>query len=122
MNKALRVRGKQQSLKKRRNRELVLNVSMFLLNQEQLKNQFWTVKTVSYEVASQKVSIGINTTNGKLGTTLTKLRKTSKELSDFLYDQGLTFRKAKIVFFVDKEDIEIERIYNLLHSIEQNDK
>lgn len=107
------------SFHQRRNRELILTVSMFLLNQESLKNQFWTVKNVTYNGSEQKVNIGINTTNGKLGTTLTKLRKTAKALSDFLYEQGLTFRKAKINFFVDKEDVEIERIYNLLHTLEQ---
>lgn len=122
MNKALRVRKSKLNQKKRKSRELILTVSMFLLNQESLKNQFWTVKSVNYDSTAQKVSVGINTTNGKLGTTLTKLRKTSKYLSDYLYEYGLTFRKAKIVFFVDKEDIEIERIYNLLHSIESGQK
>lgn len=102
------------------NRELLLNVSMFLLNQEMLRKQFWNVKSASYDKVNQKVNIGINTTSGRLGTTLSKLRKTSKFLSDYLYEQGLTFRKAKINFFVDKEDMEIERIYNLLHKL--NDK
>ena len=120
MGNTTKLYKKQQSFHKRRNRELVLNVSMFLLNQESLKNQFWTVKSVNYNGTDQKVNIGINTTNGKLGTTLTKLRKTSKDLSDFLYDQGLTFRKAHVSFYVDKEDVEIERIYNLLHSLEQD--
>ncbi|NJL96694.1 hypothetical protein HC766_02380 [Candidatus Gracilibacteria bacterium] len=90
-----------------------------MLNQEELRKQFWTVKSVSYDKARQKINVGINTTNGKLGTTLTKLKKTSRNLSDYLFEQGLTFRKTKIGFFVDKEDIEIERIYNLLNNIDQ---
>jgi hypothetical protein len=105
---------------RKKSRELLLTVSVFLLNQEALRRQFWTVKSVHYEQTSQTVKIGINTTNGKLGTTLAKLRKTSKDLSDYLYDQGLTFRKAQIVFFVDKQDVELERIYNLLHSVEKS--
>ena len=121
MNNTVRMRSKKTNHNSRKNRELVLTVSMFLLKHELLKNQFWSVKSVSYDGANQKVAVGINTTNGKLGTTLTRLRKTSKDLSDFLYDQGLTFRKANIKFFVDKEDIEIERIYNLLQTIEQQE-
>jgi hypothetical protein len=120
MDKPIKTHKKQQSINKRRNREFMLTVSMFLLSRESLKKQFWSVKSVKYDGTQQKVSVGVNTTNGKLGTTLAKLRQTSHDLSDYLYDQGLTFRKAKIVFFVDKEDIEIERIYNLLHTIEQH--
>jgi nucleoid-associated protein YejK len=105
---------------RKRNRELLLTVSVFLLNQEVLRRQFWTVKSVHYDQVNQQIKIGINTTNGKLGTTLAKLRKTSKDLSDYLYDQGVTFRKAKITFFVDKQDVELERIYSLLHSVEKS--
>lgn len=99
-------------------RELLLTVSVFLLNQEDLRKQFWTVKSIHYDKTDQIVKIGINTTNGRLGTTLAKLRKTSRSLSDYLYDQGITFRKTKIVFYVDKEDIEIERIYNMIANFE----
>ncbi len=117
MEKVVSVRKRKKKLKKQ-NRELHLTISFFLLNQEELRKQFWTVKSVSYDKTKQKIKVGINTTNGKLGTTLAKLRKTSKNLSDYLYDQGLTFRKANVSFFVDKSDIEIERIYNLLNSLE----
>jgi hypothetical protein len=118
MEKVITVKQSKKKQKKH-NRELLLTISFFLLNQEELRKLFWNVKTVKYDRISQKVSIGINTTKGKLGTTLTKLRKTSKNLSDFLYDQGLTFRQAQIIFYVDKEDIEIERIYSLLATIEE---
>jgi len=118
MQKVRTVRSKKPKQKKI-GRELILTVSMFLLNQEELRKQFWNVKTVNYDKISQKVKVGINTTNGKLGTTLTKLRKTSKKLSEYLHEQGLTFRKAEIVFFVDKNDVELERIYNLLEQIDR---
>jgi hypothetical protein len=109
---------KSKIINRKNDRELLLTVSVFLLNQEELRKQFWTVKSISYDKVVQVVKVGINTTNGKLGTTLAKLRKTSRNLSDYLYDQGITFRKTKIIFYVDKEDIEIERIYNLLAHIE----
>lgn len=105
---------------RKQNRELVLTVSMFLLNQETLRKQFWTVKSVDYVKTEQVLRVGINTANGKLGTTLSKLRKTSKDLSEYMYEQGLTFRKAKVEFFVDKQDIELERIYNLLQNVDKS--
>ncbi|NJK71070.1 MAG: hypothetical protein HC932_02315 [Thermales bacterium] len=97
MEKVVSYRQKKRKQKKQ-NRELMLTVSIFLLNQEELRKQFWTVKSVSYDKARQKINVGINTTNGKLGTTLTKLKKTSRNLSDYLFEQGLTFRKTKIGF------------------------
>jgi hypothetical protein len=107
--------------KRKSDRELLLTVSMFLLNQEELRKQFWNIKSVYYDKTQQSVKIGINTTNGKLGTTLAKLRKTSRNLSDYLYDQGVTFRKTTIVFYVDKEDVEVERIYNLINNFESRE-
>jgi len=111
---------KTYRLKKKANRELLLSVSIFLLGREELRKQFWTVRSVTYDRQNQKVAIGINTITGKLGTTLAKLRKTAKDLSDYLYEQGLTFRKAKISFFVDKEDEKLQKIYTLLEEIEQD--
>jgi hypothetical protein len=77
----------------------------------------WSVKSATYHKPDQVVKIGINTTSGKLGTTLARLRKTSRNLSDYLYEHGLTFRKAEIQFFVEKEDIQLERIYNLISQV-----
>ena len=110
---------KSKSHARKKNRELLITVSVFLLNQEELRKQFWNVKSVHYDISTQTVKIGINTTNGKLGTTLTKLRKTSRKLSDYLYEHGLTFRKANIKFFVDKTEVELERIYSLLQKFEK---
>jgi len=107
-------------LKKKADRELLLSVSIFLLGREELRKQFWTVRSVHYDKQNQRVAIGINTITGKLGTTLAKLRKTAKVLSDYLYEQGLTFKKAKISFFVDKEDEKLQKIYTLLEEIEQD--
>jgi ribosome-binding factor A len=111
---------KAYKLKKKANRELLLSVSIFLLGREELRKQFWTVRSVHYDKQNQSVAIGINTITGKLGTTLAKLRKTAKVLSDYLYEQGLTFKKAKISFFVDKEDEKLQKIYTLLEEIEQD--
>jgi RNA processing factor Prp31 len=105
---------------KKNDREFLLTVSMFLLGREELRQLFWTVKSVKYDKTDQKVSVGITTVTGKLGTTLAKLRKTSRDLSDYLYEQGLTYRQAKIQFFVDKEDETLQRVYSLLEQVERD--
>jgi hypothetical protein len=107
--------------KRRENREIVLNISMFLMGNEKLKNLFWNVKTVEYLKSENTIKIGINTTK-KLGTTLEKLRSVAKDLSNYLFDQGQTFRRqTRIVFYVDKEDEMVARIYNLIDQVEKEE-
>lgn len=107
--------------KRRENREIVLNISMFLMGNEKLKNLFWNVKTVDYIKSENTIKIGINTTK-KLGTTLEKLRSVAKDLSNYLFDQGQTFRRqTRIVFYVDKEDEIVARIYNLIDQVEKDE-
>jgi hypothetical protein len=104
---------------KKADRELVLAISMFLLGREEMRKLFWTVKSVQYDRSKQQVNIGISTITGRLGTTLSHLRKTCRDLSDYLHDQGLTFRTVKINFFIDKQDEELERVNTLLSTIER---
>jgi hypothetical protein len=115
---------KPQAKKKnqrKENRELVVNISMFLLGNEKMRNLFWNIKTVDYVKFENKIKIGINTTK-KLGTTLEKLRSVAKDLSNYLFDQGLTFqRQTKVVFYVDKEDEFVARIYNILDKVGATD-
>ncbi len=120
MNSGSEKRTNPTKRHKKADRELLLTVSMFLLGREELRKLFWTVKTVDYDRTEQKLSVGISTVTGKLGTTLAKLRKTSRDLSDYLYEQGLTFRQAKIRFYVDKEDEKLQRVYDLLEEVEHN--
>jgi hypothetical protein len=40
--------GQKKKNFRKENRELVLNISMFLLTNEKMKNLFWNVKTVTY--------------------------------------------------------------------------
>jgi ribosome-binding factor A len=108
--------------KRKEYRELALNISMFLLRSEKLKNLFWNVKNVEYSKRDHKIKIGINTTK-KLGTTLKKLRSLSKELSNYLYDEGLTVKRVtRIEFYVDREDEMVARIYNLLDTVELEER
>lgn len=109
--------NKSQNFSKK-DREFVSVVSMFLLGREELRKQFWNIKSVNYNHQTQTVNIGISTINGKLGTTLEKLRKTSRHLSDYLYESGLTFKLAKIKFFVDKDEEELLKVQSVIEQIE----
>jgi len=111
--------GNKKTNRTKKNREFILTISMYLLSQEVLRTLFWNVKTVDYQAHNRLIRVGISTTNGKYGTTLNKLRKTSRGLSDFLCEQGLTFRPAHIEFFVDRSDEELLRLNAMLESIEQ---
>lgn len=103
------------------NRELLLNISMFLLNQEKLKSLFWTVKTVDYIRSENTINIGINTTT-KLGTTLQKMRTLRKNLAQHLFELHLTQnRPAMINFFVDREDDIVARVYDILEDLNIQD-
>ena len=84
-------------------REFLTNISMFLLNQEKLRNLLWTVKTVDYKRYKGILRIGINSNSNKLGTILQKMRTLRKPLAEYLYEQGVTGQVAKIEFFIDDE-------------------
>lgn len=99
-------------------RSLVLSISMFLLNSEEMRNLLWTVKSANYNGSDAVVRIGIDTTTGKLGTTLTRLRKTCKDLSIYLFEQNLTSRPSRITFFVDKKEEKINKIHDLIDKLD----
>lgn len=105
---------------RKKNRQLILTVSMFLLGNEKLKNLFWNVKTVKYKKAENEIKIGINTIK-KLGTTLSKLRAISKDLSNYLFDNGITYRRqTKIIFYVDKADEQINQVLSIIENVEKS--
>lgn len=95
-------------------RSFILSVSMFLLGREEMRNLVWTVQSVKYDKIDQIVNVGINTTTGKLGTTLSQLRKTCKDLAGYLYEHGLTFKMARINFFVDKKEEKLQAMNQFL--------
>jgi hypothetical protein len=68
----------------KKTRELTLTVSVFLLGREEVKGLFWNILNTHYEHQNNVINIGISTIEGKLGTTLQKLRKTAKYLSQYL--------------------------------------
>ncbi len=99
-------------------RSLILSISMFLLNSEEMRNLLWTVQSANYSGSENTVRIGIDTTTGKLGTTLTRLRKTCKDLSNYLFEQNLTSRPGRIAFFVDKKEEKINKIHSLIDRLD----
>ncbi len=108
--------------RRKETRGFLANISMFLLNREELKGLLWSVKTIEYKRPDNLLRIGINSTE-KLGTTLSKMRSMKKDLSDYLYYQGLTANKrVRIEFFVDREDEIIAKIYELIEGVHSKDK
>jgi hypothetical protein len=101
-------------------RSFILSVSMFLLGREEMRNLVWTVESVKYDKIDQIVNIGINTTTGKLGTTLARLRKTCKDLAGYLREHNLTFKVARINFFVDKKEEKLHSMNQLLDNFAEN--
>jgi hypothetical protein len=110
---------KKEMMVKRANREVIVNIGMFLLNQENLKGLFWNVAKIEFNPITKSLKIGITTTNNKLGTTLNKLRKNCKPLSDYLYESGALHCRARIYFSMHKEDEDMARILEILDSVNQ---
>lgn len=108
---------------KQKNRQLLSSISLFLLGREELKNFFWNIASVDYDMKNQKIKIGITALDGKLGQTLEKLRKTCKPLSAHLYEIDQTFKKAHIHFFVfkdkkyDEAAAGVERVKSIIDQI-----
>ena len=98
-------------------RQMKLNITMFLLTEEGLKSQYWSIRSVNYNHISQKLKVGITTTNGKYGTTLAALRKVAKPLADYLFEQGLTLRRVRVNYFIDMNDEYIQKIYDTLDRV-----
>jgi hypothetical protein len=102
---------------RKQQRELVSNISMFLLNKKDLRGLIWTVKKVNYIPNENRLEVGVNAQE-KLGTVLEKMRKSAKELAHHLCEVGLTQNRVPhIKFFVDKEDEFLERVYQLIEDI-----
>jgi hypothetical protein len=99
---------------KRNDRELVANINMILLGQETMRGIFWNVAGVDYDPGKHTLKIGITTANNKLGTTLEKMRKNAKLISEHLYNVGVLNCRARVYFTLHKESEDQLRLDNLL--------
>jgi hypothetical protein len=106
---------------KRADREVIVNINMFLLGEESLKGLFWTVAKIDFEPHAKTLKIGITTTkDGKLGTTLEKLRKKAKPLSDYLCESGALHCRARIYFSLYKQEEDLIRLTEFLDSVKMD--
>lgn len=103
----------------KREREFISNISMFLLTREELRKQFWNIKSAQMVFEKNELRIGISTLEGKLGQTLEALRKVAKPLGEHLFLTEVTTTTPQITFFVDKRDEELEKMYKLLDNINE---
>ena len=106
---------------KRNDRDLVANINMVLLGQESMKGLFWNVAGVDYNPTNHSLKVGITTTNNKLGTTLEKMRKNAKLLSDHLYLEGVLNCRPRVYFSLHKETEDKLRLDNLLDRFSSNE-
>jgi hypothetical protein len=110
----------QQRLINRADRELLVNVNMFLLGDESLKGLFWNVAEIGYNPATKSLKIAITTTDNKLGTTLEKMRKKAKYLAEYLYDAGAIYCRPRIYFSVFSKNEEELRVAEFLETVNAN--
>ena len=108
---------KKQMHLKRANREVIVNINMFLLNQESLKGLFWNVAKIEFNPNLQTLKIGITTNDTKLGTILEKLRKNAKSLSNYLYESGALHCRSKVHFAIYKQEEDLEAVVQMLEAI-----
>jgi phage-related protein len=100
----------------KKQKQLILACSLFLLGQDGTKKTYWTILTAS--IRGKVLKLGVTAQKNKYGTTLTLLRKYAKSLSEYLnHGRYLNFY-PKVVFFINKEAEEINELYSLLDSIE----
>jgi hypothetical protein len=107
---------------KRNDRDLVANINMVLLGQESMKGIFWNVAGVDYSPITHSLKVGITTTNNKLGTTLEKMRKSAKLLSEHLFESGVLNCRARVYFSLHKESEDKLRLDNLLERFSRSEK
>jgi ribosome-binding factor A len=105
----------KQMVIKRANKELIVNINMFLLLEESLRGLFWNVAAIDFNPGTRVLKIGITTTDNKLGTTLEKLRKNAKALAQYLFETGSIHCRPRIYFSVYKE---AEAGFNLVEFLE----
>ena len=101
-------------------RQRILNISMFMVSCDHLRTAIWSIKSAKIDPVRNTLSIGIGAQKGKYGTTLELMRKNAKNLGEYLYENKITKRVCKVSFFIQKEDLELENIHNIIERIEQN--
>ncbi len=94
----------------RANRDMIVNINMFLLTNIELKDLFWSVKNVEYNPSTKLLNIEIDTMDNKLGTTLEKMRKNAKGLAQHLYSNGVTNNIPRVNFSVQKGESLLDKL------------
>jgi hypothetical protein len=100
---------------------LVQAVNYHIKTSEHLKNvDVVNIKSAKHLVATGKLKIGFTTIEGKYGTVLEKLKKSSRSLSDYLFSLDLFFRPPKIEWFVEKEDDSVDKVRQIILDMEKS--
>jgi hypothetical protein len=81
-------------------REIIVALNNYLLDQEVLKDLFWNIAKVEYLPTPQAIKIGITVDGNKEGTTLLKMRKLAKPIAEMLYVTKLINNKPRVLFHI----------------------
>jgi hypothetical protein len=81
-------------------REIIVALNNYLLDQEVLKDLFWNIANVEYLPTPQAIKIGITVDGNKEGTTLLRMRKLAKPIAEMLYLTKLINNKPRVLFHI----------------------
>ena len=91
-------------------REIIIALNNYLLDQEILKDLFWNVAQVEYLPTPQAIKIGITVDGNKEGTVLSKMRKLAKPIAEMLYLTKLINNKPRVLFSIYEPGVNVLEI------------
>jgi archaellum biogenesis ATPase FlaH len=105
----------------KKEQSLISHLVYFVTTEDTLKGFIINIKSAKYSFASNTLTIGYTTLEGKYGTVKEKLGKSSRLLSDYLFSLNLYRTPPIIQFKIQKEDEAIERVKSLLEKLDKNE-
>jgi hypothetical protein len=100
-------------------REIIIALNNYLLDQEVLKDLFWNIANVEYLPTPQAIKIGITVDGNKEGTTLLKMRKLAKPIAEMLYVTKLINNKPRVLFHIHETGRDV---LSIIEEIERENK
>jgi hypothetical protein len=101
-------------------REIIVALNNYLLDQEILKDLFWNVAQVEYLPTPQAIKIGITVDGNKEGTVLLKMRKLAKPIAEMLYTNKLINNKPRVLFSIYEPRVNVLDIIEKIEREAQN--
>jgi hypothetical protein len=105
----------------KKEQELISSIVYFTATEDNLKKMIINIRSAKYSFATNTLTIGYTTLDGKYGTVKEKLLKSARNCSDYLFSLNL-YRKPPIIsFVVQKEDEKVKKVQSIIDKIENLD-